>query len=75
MGLWQRLKIPSIHELQDQLMRRPLCLETLLYTDQEILGAFPGNPKLHSDDFERFDLMHVYISFGTQPGVDIIPVA
>ena len=40
-------------------MRRLLGLETLLNTDQEILGAFPGNPKLHRDDFEWFGLMHI----------------
>src|SRR6266511_920334 len=61
MGFRQRLKILSIHELKDQLMGRLLCLETLLNTDQEILGAFPGNPKLHSDDFEWFGLMHVLL--------------
>jgi hypothetical protein len=61
MGLRQGLKILSIHELKDQLMRRLLCLEALLNTDQEILGAFPGNPKLQGDDFEGFGLMHVFL--------------
>jgi hypothetical protein len=42
-------------------MRRLLRLEALLNTDQEILGAFSGNPKLHSDDFEGFGLMHVFL--------------
>ena len=41
-------------------MRRLLLLEALLNTDQEIPGAFSGNPKLHSDDFEWFGLMHVF---------------
>ena len=40
-------------------MRRPFLPEALLDTDQEIPGAFSGNPKLHSDDFEWLGLMHV----------------
>lgn len=61
MGFRQGLKVLFIHELKDQLMRWLLRLEAPLNTDQEILGAFPGDPKLHSDDFEGFGLMHVFL--------------
>jgi hypothetical protein len=43
------------------LMRRLLRLEALLNADQEILGAFAGNPKLHGDEFEGFGLMLVFL--------------
>ena len=58
--LGQGLKILPVKEFQDQSMRRLLCLEALLHPDQEIFGAFPGNLKSYSDDFEWFGLMHVF---------------
>jgi hypothetical protein len=61
MGLRQGCEILSIHELKDQLVRRLLRFEAFLNTDQEILGALPGNPKLHSDDLEGFGFMHFFL--------------
>jgi hypothetical protein len=60
MRLGQRLKILPVNELQDQSMRRLLCFETLLNTDQEIFGTFPGYLKLCRYDLKWFGLGHIF---------------
>src|SRR5512139_1830176 len=56
----QKSKVLLIHEIQDQLMRWFLGLETLLDTDQKIFGTFPGGLKSHSKYFERLGPVHVF---------------
>ena len=60
MGPGQRLKLLLLHELEDEVVRWLLGLETLLDADQEIFRALPRDLKARSDNIRRFGLIHVF---------------
>src|SRR5690242_10440549 len=63
MWFGQGFKLLLLQKTEDELVRRLLCLKTLLHADQEIFRAFPGDLIARSDDIGWLRFIHaVYLS-------------
>ena len=58
MRLRQGLKSMFLDELEDQLMRRLFCFETLLHPDEEIFSAFSRDPESDREQLKWLGFIH-----------------